>query len=59
MKNSSIAELQHFPLAQAYICLEIDCGAVGNSNSWCPACSSRKIYPLVKWIAELVEKVSK
>jgi len=57
MANQAIHELQHFHLSTAHLCL--DCQSVHNSNSWCPACSSRKIYPLVKWIAELVEKVSK
>jgi len=56
MTVQRIEDLQHFPLGAAYLCLEIDCGHVHNSNSWCPACHSSQIVPLTKWIAELVKK---
>lgn len=52
-----ISQLAHFPLSVAHICLEADCGHIHNSNSYCPACSSSRIYPLAKWISELVAKV--
>jgi len=55
----NVAELQHIPLNQAYICLEADCGAIGNSNSWCPACNSTKVWPVTRWVAELVTRYAK
>lgn len=33
-----IAKLAHFPLSQAWLCL--DCNHVGNSQAWCPYCSA-------------------
>jgi hypothetical protein len=50
-------ELCHFPLSEAYICLELDCGRVHNSNAYCPCCASCQIQPLSRWIAELAKKV--
>jgi len=61
---TDLSQLQHFPLKDAYLCLEHDCGHLHNSNSFCPSCSSTHILPLTKWVAQLValpkaEEVSK
>ena len=53
----NVAELVHMPLKAAYLCL--DCQAVHNSNSYCPACASTTIQPLTKWVAELVTRYAK
>ena len=55
----NVAELQHFALKEAYICLEADCGHIHNSNSYCPACASTTIQPLTKWVAEMVTRYAK
>jgi hypothetical protein len=34
----SYLNLQHIPLASAYLCQ--DCGSIGNHSSICPACAS-------------------
>ena len=39
-----IEEMQHIPLATAFLCA--DCASVGNSSSWCPACSSTHVQSL-------------
>lgn len=36
--------LQYIPLTSAYLCQDCDC--VGNSASYCPACSSRALLSL-------------
>ena len=41
-----IAEMQHIPLTSAFLCA--DCASVGNSSSWCPACSSTHIQSLAQ-----------
>jgi len=38
--------IQHFPLSKAHLC--VDCNAVCDSSSWCPACSSCALIPLAK-----------
>ena len=43
-----IAELQHFPLTEGYLCN--DCQSLHNSNSECPACASKSIDPVTRWI---------
>ena len=54
-----LAELVHFPLKEAFICLESDCSCIHNSNSFCPACSSTAILPLTKWVAQIQEALPK
>lgn len=51
-----LATLQYFPMAEAHVCLEADCGCVHNSNSWCPRCSSTQVWPLTKWMNERVTR---
>ena len=41
-----IAEMQHIPLGSAFLCA--DCASVGNSSSWCPACSSTHVQSLAQ-----------
>jgi len=53
----NVAELQHFPLSEAFLCS--DCQHVHNSSQKCPACASREMQPLTKWVAELVTRYAK
>jgi len=53
----NVAELQHFPLSEAFLCS--DCQHLHNSSQKCPACASREIQPLTKWVAELVTRYAK
>ena len=48
--------LAHYALSELFLCLEADCGRVGNSNSYCPACASVHVFPLTTWIVELMER---
>jgi hypothetical protein len=41
-------QLIHIDLKRAYLCLETDCSAIGNSSCYCPACNSTKVYSLAK-----------
>ena len=59
MNVAELQQLHHFPLSEAHICLEADCGHIHNSNSYCPACASTTIQPLTKWVAELVTRYAK
>lgn len=43
-----LTQLVHFPPKVLYLCLEQDCGEVGNSNSYCPACNSTALLSLTK-----------
>lgn len=40
----NVAELQHFPLKDAYLCQE--CQTIGNSACWCPNCAASSTYLL-------------
>jgi hypothetical protein len=55
--TTAIANLAHFPLSRAHLCL--DCQAVHNSNAYCPACSSSAIVTLTRWVFEMAETVKK
>lgn len=41
---STVCDLLHIPLAEAYLCL--DCHAVGNCAEQCPACASEALMSL-------------
>ena len=49
----NLKELHHFSLGELFLCLEADCGRVGNSNSYCPACNSTALLPLTKLIVQM------
>ena len=36
----------HFPLAQAFLCAELACSAVGNDPQCCPACGNGHLVSL-------------
>lgn len=41
---TSYLRLQHFPLANAYLCQ--DCNSIGNNANQCPACASEVLMGL-------------
>lgn len=44
----TLAPLHAFPLAEAFLCL--DCEAVGNCSTGCPACASAHLARLDTWL---------
>ena len=43
-----IAELQHMPLSEAFLCL--DCASIGNCSSARAACGSVQVHPIAAWL---------
>lgn len=48
-----IAEPQHIPLSEAWLCL--DCTSIGNSGSCCPRCGSVQLHPVQAWLDRKVK----
>lgn len=54
----TVSDLVHIPLDEAHVCLEADCGHIGNSRVHCPACNG-KVVPLWTWIPLMNEQMRK
>jgi len=50
----NVAELQHFPLKDAYLCQS--CQHIGNSACWCPFCKADQMYLMS--IAKVLDRVT-